>query len=235
MSKWKHIDLESTNISSFGKSPELQVYVVIDWQVFLGSSTCSAERETGPSLGWTGGEVFWVGTLEGACGCDWCEGAAAGIVSGVPFSGILCKMKSAVTSVREVRCRDRDLYNAFDLVSCFHFVDGLTLFGVWMGDRASRSVMGNSRPRLLKSSYTYTTPAREGELRNASAHDCEWEGEHMTKYDENDWLRCQCSITQYTGKERTTEKKWSFNIYKPDSIYVINSARVHTTGFDHAT
>ncbi|TNN28494.1 hypothetical protein EYF80_061358 [Liparis tanakae] len=58
------------------------------------------------------------------------------------------------------------------LVSGVSFSDSLTLLGVWMGDRASRSVMGNSRPRLLRSSYTHTTPAREGELRNASAHDC---------------------------------------------------------------
>lgn len=54
------------------------------------------------------------------------------------------------------------------------YVGSLTLFGVWMGDRASRSVIGNSSPRLLRSSYTYTTPTREGELRNASAHDCGW-------------------------------------------------------------
>lgn len=50
--------------------------------------------------------------------------------------------------------------------------DRLTLFGVWMGDRASRSVMGNSSPRLRRSSYTCTTPAKEGVLRKASAHDC---------------------------------------------------------------
>lgn len=72
-------------------------------------------------------------------------------------------------------------------VSYFHFVDTLTLFGVWMGDRASRSVMGNSRPLFLKSSYTCTTPAKEGELRNASAHDCKWEGENVMKYSENYW------------------------------------------------
>lgn len=41
-----------------------------------------------------------------------------------------------------------------------------------MGDRASRSVMGNSRPRFLKSSYTCTTPPSEAVLRKASAHDC---------------------------------------------------------------
>lgn len=86
-----------------------------------------------------------------------------GVVSGVPFSGILCKMKAeTVKSGREIQY-------VFEFVS--HSVDRLTLLGVWMGDRASRSVMGNSRPRLLRSSYTYTTPAREGELRNASAHD----------------------------------------------------------------
>lgn len=138
------------------------------------SSTCSAEREAGPSLGWTGGEVFWVGTFGGACGSDSRVEVTTGAASGVPFSGILCKMKAAVKFVRECVGIDTVSTHAFHLVCYFHFVGSLTLFGVWMGDRASRSVMGNSSPRLLRSSYTYTTPTREGELRNASAHDCGW-------------------------------------------------------------
>ena len=47
----------------------------------------------------------------------------------------------------------------------------VTLCGVWMGDRASRSVMGNSRPLRRRSSYTHTTPDRDGAFRKASAHD----------------------------------------------------------------
>ena len=43
-----------------------------------------------------------------------------------------------------------------------------------MGERASRSGMGTSRPRLFRASETPTTPAREGEFRKASAH--AWEG-----------------------------------------------------------
>lgn len=39
-----------------------------------------------------------------------------------------------------------------------------------MGDRASRSVIGNSRPLFFRSSYTHTTPESDGTLRNASAH-----------------------------------------------------------------
>lgn len=98
---------------------------------------------------------------------------------------------------------ETDLY-IFDSVCYFYLAGSLTLFGVCMGDRASKSVMGNSKPRLLKSSYTYTTPAREGELRNASAHD--WGGrEHMTKYNLNDWLRNKCSVTQ-TKTNITCEK-----------------------------
>lgn len=69
------------------------------------SSTCSAEREAGPSLGWTGGEVFWVGTLGGACGSDSRVEVTTGAASGVPFSGILCKMKAAVKFVRVCRHR----------------------------------------------------------------------------------------------------------------------------------
>ena len=61
--------------------------------MFSGIVTCSAEREAGPSLDETVGEVFWVGTLAGACGCDCCVGVTAGVASAVPFSGILYKKK----------------------------------------------------------------------------------------------------------------------------------------------
>lgn len=131
---------------------------------FYSSDTCSAEREAGPSLGWTGGEVFGVGAVEGAGSWD-CSGGA-GVVSGVSFSGILCKINADRynTDRPYIQCM-------MDFILCIVFVHRPTLLGVWMGDKASRSVMGNSRPRLLRSSYTYTTPARAGELRKASAHD----------------------------------------------------------------
>lgn len=165
-----------------------QSYVVIGWQVLLASNTSSAVSVTGPSVGWTGGEVFWGEAPGGACGCDWCMGAATAVVSGVPFSGILCKMKA------ERHSTNRYLYIHLLWCNTFFFFS-LTLFGVWIGDRASRSVMGNSRPRLLRSSYTYTTPAKEGELRNASAQDWRWEGEQMMKDYENGWLFYCCLIT----------------------------------------
>lgn len=64
---------------------------------FRSFSSCAAEREPGGSLGWTGGEAFWVGTLGAACAGDgWVE-VTAGVASGVPFSGIVCEMKAAVT------------------------------------------------------------------------------------------------------------------------------------------
>lgn len=67
-----------------------------------------------------------------------------GVVS-VPFSGILCKMKVEIMKrVGEIQHID---IHVFD-----HSIYKLTLLGVWIGDRASRSVMGNSRPRLLRSS-----------------------------------------------------------------------------------
>lgn len=67
--------------------------------VLLSSCTCSAERETGPSLGWSGGEVFRLGVLEGPCGCDWGVRTVAGGVSGVPFSGMLCKIKAKTLKI----------------------------------------------------------------------------------------------------------------------------------------
>ena len=49
-----------------------------------------------------------------------------GVVSGVPFSGILCKMRAeTVKSGREIQY-------VFEFVS--HSVDRLTLLGVWMGE-----------------------------------------------------------------------------------------------------
>lgn len=39
-----------------------------------------------------------------------------------------------------------------------------------MGDRASKSAIGNSTPFLFSSSYICTTPVRSGLLRKASAH-----------------------------------------------------------------
>lgn len=49
-----------------------------------------------------------------------------------------------------------------------------TRWGVCIGERVSRSDVGNSMPFLLSSSYTWTTPVRSGLLRNASAH--AWNG-----------------------------------------------------------
>lgn len=83
----------------------------------------------------------------------------------------------------------------------FSLEDSLTLFGVWMGDRASRSVMGNSRPRLLRSSYTCTTPTREEELRNASAHDWRWK-RACNRLQRDDW-----PLNLHPVAHRTTHKR----------------------------
>lgn len=63
-------------------------------------STWSAERATGPPLGWTAGEAFCVGALEGVCGCGWGVESTAGLVSGAPFSGILWKQNVGSIAVR---------------------------------------------------------------------------------------------------------------------------------------
>lgn len=128
--------------------------------------------------GYTGGSL-WLWLL---CGSD-----NGGRLCSPVFWNTLHEKNSGDICHRSTAQR-KIVTRAFHMPCYFRFVDSLTLFGVWMGDRASRSVMGNSRPRLLRSSYTYTTPDREGELRNASAHDCVWKKEGMTAHDENDWF-----------------------------------------------
>lgn len=69
----------------------LCVNILTDGAV-LCSGTCSAERETGLSLGGIGDNVFWMGALGGGCGCDWHGAGVTGVVSGDSVSGMLCKM-----------------------------------------------------------------------------------------------------------------------------------------------
>lgn len=61
-------------------------------------------------------------------------------------------------------------------------ISGTLRWGVWIGDRASKSAMGNSIPFLFSSSYMCTTPVRSGLLLKASAHAWEERGRPVRKY-----------------------------------------------------
>lgn len=193
--------------------------------------TCSAESDTGPSLGWTAGGGFWVEAGGGAWACDWCVGAVTAGVSTVPFSGILWEMKAEGYS--EMHSHLHVLIRWGTIQS----EDSLTLFGVWIGDRASRSVIGNSKPLLLRSSYTYTTPAREGELRNASAHDWRWQREDMMRQSTQCKTKITCEKNKKTRKAswRENRKKQStaFTGLSLSNVIIPASLWLHETAFDH--
>lgn len=73
----------------------------------------------------------------------------------------------------------------------------LTRWGVWIGDRASKSAMGNSTPFLFSSSYMCTTPVRSGLLLKASAHAWEERGRPVRRYK---WSFHTVAHIRHTGK-----------------------------------